>query len=309
MSTRYSGSMVDGGRWDRFEFRPDDIVIATPSKSGTTWLQTIATLLVDGDPALPRSTNDRAPWLDVLFEDEASLFERLAAEPSRRILKTHAPLDGLPLPDDVRHLTIVRHPLDVAMSDADHSRNTSRRAAARAQRSAGLEVDEPATDHFDVGDDRTVLLDFIRGQNEPSPTGPRSLVEWAHYTRQSYERRSAPNVLVLHYQNLWDDLPGQMRVIADHLGAADAVHGSHWPAIVDAARLTRMRETAHRRAPEADRGFWHEPRAFFASGGRRAWPTLLDPTELEEFHARLGEALGHDDDLIRWALDGGPLAV
>jgi hypothetical protein len=37
----YQNHHLDSTRWDTFEPRADDIVIATPAKAGTTWTQTI----------------------------------------------------------------------------------------------------------------------------------------------------------------------------------------------------------------------------------------------------------------------------
>ena len=36
---RYSSFLTDSGRWEGFDLRPDDIIIATPAKCGTTWTQ------------------------------------------------------------------------------------------------------------------------------------------------------------------------------------------------------------------------------------------------------------------------------
>src|ERR1700749_2061780 len=41
---RYQTSFTDSARWDGFVFRPGDIVISTPAKCGTTWLQMICAL-------------------------------------------------------------------------------------------------------------------------------------------------------------------------------------------------------------------------------------------------------------------------
>ena len=42
----YEGFMADSSRWERFRFRPDDVVISTPAKCGTTWMQTIVGMVL-----------------------------------------------------------------------------------------------------------------------------------------------------------------------------------------------------------------------------------------------------------------------
>jgi aryl sulfotransferase len=47
----YRGYIADSARWRRVSLRSDDVVITVPSKSGTTWTQTlVALLLFDGVP-------------------------------------------------------------------------------------------------------------------------------------------------------------------------------------------------------------------------------------------------------------------
>ena len=48
---RYRGLFHDSDRWRGFVFRSGDIVISTPPKCGTTWMQMICALLV-----LPEAT-------------------------------------------------------------------------------------------------------------------------------------------------------------------------------------------------------------------------------------------------------------
>ena len=54
----YNTAFSDGARWERFEHRAGDIIIATPSKCGTTWTQTIVASLLfpDGDCPAPSSS-------------------------------------------------------------------------------------------------------------------------------------------------------------------------------------------------------------------------------------------------------------
>ena len=59
---RYQGFMADSDRWQRFTLRPDDVVISTPSKCGTTWMQTIVYMLLRQTTDLP-VMGTVSPWL------------------------------------------------------------------------------------------------------------------------------------------------------------------------------------------------------------------------------------------------------
>ena len=86
--------IADSRRWDGSEVREGDVVVCTPSKTGTTWMQTLVALLLhDGWPA--QGVHTIAPWLDANPEPVDEVLERLAAQVGRRVIRTHAP-DGLP---------------------------------------------------------------------------------------------------------------------------------------------------------------------------------------------------------------------
>ena len=61
---------VDSTVWNDFAFRDDDIVIATYTKSGTTWTQQIvAQLLFQGAEGVPVA--EMSPWLDLRVPSKA----------------------------------------------------------------------------------------------------------------------------------------------------------------------------------------------------------------------------------------------
>jgi hypothetical protein len=60
---RYEGAVFDSSRWDGFELRPGDIIISTPPKCGTTWMQMICALVVLGEPELPLPLDTLSPWI------------------------------------------------------------------------------------------------------------------------------------------------------------------------------------------------------------------------------------------------------
>jgi type III restriction enzyme len=113
---RYRSSDEDSSRWDRFTYRDGDVVISTRTKHGTTWMQMICLLLIHGDPGLPAPLAELSPWLDWRIEDSDEVLDRLARQQHRRVIKTHTPLDGLPLSDRGTYVVVARHPLDAAVS-------------------------------------------------------------------------------------------------------------------------------------------------------------------------------------------------
>ena len=127
---RYRGVMSDSARWERFTFRPGDVVISTPSKCGTTWMQTIVGMLLLDRVDLGAPISTLSPWLDMLIRTDDEVFGLLDRQTHRRFIKTHTPLDGLPQHDEVTYIALIRHPLDVAPR-SKVNRVGDRRFAAR----------------------------------------------------------------------------------------------------------------------------------------------------------------------------------
>ena len=112
----YASDVDDNRRWSGIPLRDGDLVVSARSKHGTTWMQQICALLVFGVTDLPAPLGWLSPWVDWRVEPLDDLRARLAAQPHRRILKTHTPLDGLPLDPRATYVVVARHPLDAAVS-------------------------------------------------------------------------------------------------------------------------------------------------------------------------------------------------
>ncbi|XP_068192553.1 cytosolic sulfotransferase 1-like [Antennarius striatus] len=90
--------------WERvqnFKARPDDILIATYPKAGTTWVSYILDLLYFGQTSPERLTSipiyDRVPFLDIsppFMDSGVEQAENLSTSP--RIIKTHFPVQFIP---------------------------------------------------------------------------------------------------------------------------------------------------------------------------------------------------------------------
>ena len=114
----------DSTIWNDFEFRDDDIIIATYAKAGTTWVQQIiAQLLFDGAEGL--ETAEMSPWMDLRIPPKDVKLPIVAAQTHRRFLKTHLPIDALVFSGQAKYVYIGRDGRDVLWSMYNHHANAN----------------------------------------------------------------------------------------------------------------------------------------------------------------------------------------
>jgi aryl sulfotransferase len=263
---------VQADRWASFPLRPGDIVISTPPRSGTTWMQMICALLIFQTPDLPASIKDLSPWIDQhrIIRDE--VFERLFAQEHRRFIKTHSPMVEINVVPQVTYIVVGRNPLDAAIS-LYHQLNNNR-----------VQDDAP----------REWLLKWIASELLSSPPPPTSLLGVLRHISDAWARRDAPNIVLMHYEDLSADLESEMRFLATRLGIT--VPRKLWPGLVKAATFDHMRAVADRIQPYVDLG--KDNAAFFRAGRSGSGTELLTVAELADYHARVAKAL--PPDLMAW---------
>ena len=304
---RYGGVFWDSARWEGLELRPGDIIVATPAKSGTTWTQMICALLIFQDPDLPRPLGEISPWIDMVTRPRTEVIADLAAQRHRRFLKTHTPLDGLPLDPRVTYICVGRDPRDVALSMDRHVANLNRdqllrlRAEAAAIEGIELPAVEPPPPSPSPPDDRERFWRWVDDDTDPT-TNTSSLRSTLHQLTSFWTASEGLDVVLLHYDDLLADLEGQMRMLADHLGIA--VPEERWPTLVEAATLDGMRERTSLTAPGAARSQWHDASRFFAKGTSGQWRDLLTADDLARYAARARSLA--PPDLVTW-VHRGPL--
>ena len=262
---RYRSAEEDSARWLGFPFRSGDMVISTRSKSGTTWAQMICALLVFQTSDLPAPLAQLSPWLDWLVEPRDEVLARLAAQQHRRFIKTHTPLDGVPLDRQATYIVVARHPLDMAVSLYHQGDNLDR---ARVRQLTGqTEPDRAPTPRVPL---REWLLSWIDSDADPRQEMD-SLPGVMWHLSDAWARRSQDNVVLVHYDDLSADLEAQMRRLAGRLGVT--VPDRTWPDLVEAATFAHMRSHAEQLVPDPA-GVLKDRAAFFRRGrsgsGRRA---------------------------------------
>lgn len=296
---RYLAHVADSRRWQTVRHRDDDIVISTPSKCGTTWMQMLVALLVFDDPSLPAPLSELSPWVDMRTLTAGDLAARLERMAHRRFLKTHVPLDGLPLDDRVTYIVVGRDPRDAWASMERQGRNLDLDAVMRLR---VADHDEEVED-FELPDDPR---ERFRAQLR-LPVGTNHtdahLAQVVHHLSTGWARREQPNVLLFHYADLEADRLGQLQRLAEELGVPRSA--GRLRELAEAASLERMRHDAGRLAPDAAAGIWRDPADFFGGGTRREWLAWTDAEADAEYARRVHELTGGDEAFARWLHHGG----
>ncbi|KAM0917929.1 hypothetical protein ACQ4PT_009325 [Festuca glaucescens] len=239
--------------------RPDDVVIASLPKCGTTWLNALAFATIarrsyppagDDHPLLRLNPHECVPFLDVLFA-EGGREARLAALPSPRLMYTHMPQAMLPRgPGGFKAVYICREPKDTAVS------------LWQFRRSAHPEI--PFSDTFES---------ICEGDSTYGPF-------WDHVL--GYWRASAlrpENVLFLRYEELLRDPAENVRRLARFVGVpfskaeeeAGVVRG-----IVELCSLESLRSLQVNRTGLMD-GLGFPRKALFRKGVAGDWANHMTP--------------------------------
>ena len=286
---RYTSFDEDSARWEGFAFRAGDIVISTRSKSGTTWMQMICALLVFGSPELPAPLSNLSPWMDHTIEPVETVHSRLERQQHRRFVKTHTPLDGIPLDPRVTYVVVARHPLDLAVSLYHQGDNLDRerlRKLTGAPAPTGTPTPRPELHDW--------LVAWTRSDASPHEQMD-SLPGVMHHLSDAWARRRTANVVLVHYDDLQADLAGQMRRLADRLGIA--VPEGRWPELVEAAGFASMRNRAVALTPNS-MGILKDTKAFFRRGRSGAGREVLTAAEHQEYVDRTAGMA--PADLLAW---------
>ena len=293
----YRQLMSDSARWDGFELRDGDIIIDTPVKSGTTWMQMCVALVIFQTPDLPRPMAELSPWLDMLTATREDVVALLDAQQHRRFIKTHTPLDGVPDDPRVTYICVGRDPRDVARSLENHLTNWSVDALLEARaRAVGVDEVNPADVPVDLTEDPVEWF-WTWVDAEDSWGGLAPLLE---HLQTFWDRRDEPNVHLFHYADLERDLPGQLRRLADALHVD--VREERWDVLVDAATFSAMKARADVLAPNTNHGLWKSNSQFFDHGRSGRWRDWITDETLPRYEARVAELV--TADLAHWAHHG-----
>lgn len=193
--------------WNDFEFRDDDVIVATYGKSGTTWVQQILAQMLFGPDPDPEVA-EMPPWLDLRIPPKEVKLPEVEAQTRRRILKTHLPLNALVFSPKAKYplvfspkaeyLYVGRGGRDVVWSVYNHFRNANSFFYEIINNTPGR-VGPPLKHPPD--DIHRYWREWFEGDGHPYWSFWENVRRWCEY-------RGLPNAMFMHFENLKRDMPG-----------------------------------------------------------------------------------------------------
>ncbi len=272
-------SHFDSTTWNDFPFRDDDIIIATYAKSGTTWLQQIvAQLIFEG--ATEQNVADMSPWVDLVLPPPAVKLPEIEAQLHRRFLKTHLPVDALVFSPKAKYLFIARDGRDVVWSFYNHHLNMTEMMIDGLNEASRPDVEEFKEVSLEVDE---YFRHWLERDGHPLWKFWHSISSW-------WEIRHLPNVKILHFAALKNDMPGQIREIAEFLEIE--IDENNWDAILEHCSFDYMRKNAEKSVPLGGAPWKGGARTFIHKGTNGRWRDVLTAEDNRKYEEHSLENLG-----------------
>lgn len=279
----------DSTIWNDFEFRDDDIVIATYAKSGTTWVQQIVSqLLFNGAEGL--GVAEMSPWMDLRVPPKEVKLPLVEAQEHRRFMKSHLPIDALVFSPQAKYIYIGRDGRDVAWSLYNHHSTANALWYEALNETPGLvgpPMERPPDSIVEYYES------WLQGDGHPWWPFWENVSSW-------WAVRELPNVYMLHFANLKRDMPGEIRKIAAFLGIP--IDESQWDAIVEHCSFDYMKANAGASVPLGG-AFWDGgAQTFIHKGVNGRWHDTLSEEQSGRYEEKALAELGQE--CARWLATG-----
>ena len=288
----YQNPHLDSTRWRVYQPRSDDIVVSTAYKAGTTWTQMIIYGLLF--PVVDENTPPlgiASLWLDERFvmplEGVAALLE---AQTHRRFTKTHLPLDGLPYFEEVKYVVVARDARDVFMSLWNHYANYTDDQYYRLNHDHGYETELIPRCPDDIHElwSQWMNKGWFEWESEGYPF-------WGnlHHTQTWWNYHNLPNILLIHYNALKEDIHGQVQRLADFLDIE--LSEEALDRVVHMAQFDNMKSFFKEHVDDQlKQGFKGGSDAFIYKGTNDRWKEVLTTSELQMYEQKKAEVLTPD---------------
>jgi aryl sulfotransferase len=300
----YRTATMDSRRWDGYAPRRDDIIVATYPKCGTTWTQRIVDLLIFQSPE-PRQFSAASPWIDATFFGpiDADL-AKIEAQTHRRYVKSHMPLDAIPVYEGVKAIHTARDGRDACTSMHNHMLGFLPHMGAAIAANAAAAGEAPPARLQTPADPRDFFLQWMATAEAHAPGGDDGELPYCEFEGTYWGRRREPWLLMVHFNDLKADLAGEMRRISDFLSIETPE--PLLAQLAEAARFETMKRQGEEMLPQLRMAFDNGADRFLNKGENGRWKDFLTDADLARYEALVQLRL---TPALRAWLEGGRLAA
>tara|TARA_R110002073_G_scaffold151033_2_gene305161 strand:- start:1693 stop:2403 length:711 start_codon:yes stop_codon:yes gene_type:complete len=229
-------------------------------------------------------------WIDFRLPPKEVKLATIANQQHRRFLKTHLPLDALVYSPKAKYLYIARDGRDVLWSYYHHHSSHTDSFYEMLNDACGPEV-EPFSHPQDE------IIEYYRKWLEqngyPIWSFWENIATWWGY-------RHLPNLLMLHFGALKEDMPREIRRIAKFLEIT--IDENKWDQILEHCSFNYMKTHAEESAPLGGTLWEGGAKTFINKGTNGRWRDVLSQTDSARYDALALEKLG--PECAHWLATG-----
>nr|VFJ47011.1 MAG: aryl sulfotransferase [Candidatus Kentron sp. FM]VFJ47340.1 MAG: aryl sulfotransferase [Candidatus Kentron sp. FM]VFK07558.1 MAG: aryl sulfotransferase [Candidatus Kentron sp. FM] len=281
----YKNHHMDSSRWDTFTPRKGDVIVATYPKSGSTWMQWIVLKLLSPQHS-QRYLQADGFWFENRLIPQSYVANMLARKKHPPLIKTHLPLDALPYFPEMRYIAVFRDGRDVAMSLWNHYKNyTDQMYESLNKQNESAFPRCPET--FQEFWNNWITRGWFDWEQDGYPFG-----SYLHFVESWWKFHHLPNILIVHFADLLDDLEREIQRVADHIDVSLSL--ARRAEITNQVTFDAMKKDAEKHTPIPGWAFKEGAASFFYKGTNGRWKHMLTEQEIAQYEAVLSRVLPPD---------------
>lgn len=278
----YESHHFNSAKWQAVKPRDGDIVIVTAYKSGTTWMQQIVAELLFQGKAKPATVGEMSPWVDLRVPPAQVIGPAIEGMQWRRFLKTHLPADAFEpyFSKKAKYLYVGRDGRDAFMSLMNHYEKGNDVWYGALNEAPGR-VGDPLPRFEEVAPVEKIFDKWLTEGWHTHPDETDGWPFWSFFKNVKTwwkKSESNSNILLVHFNNLKQDLEGEMRRIAKFLEVP--IDEKYIKGAVQACTFDEMHKNADVIAPLNGAMWKGGGKDFVFKGTNNRWKGVLSEAQV-----------------------------